>query len=155
MTSRMYTSKADVYSFGVLLFEIFSNGSTPYADLAVAEIVPMVAHAGHRLGRPSPATSEGIVDLIRNCTQMNVARRPAMAAVKAWLEQATATGNLHARFVASVANNSLDGEGLELPRRKPGQVLQAWMLSDEDEMLLGGDKTAEEGDVDNQTESTL
>lgn len=87
INSRVYTSKADVYSFGVLVFEIFSSGGTPYAELQVSEVLSMV-EAGHRLGRPSRATPDGVIMLIRECTQMNVAKRPAMAGVRGWFEAA-------------------------------------------------------------------
>lgn len=85
--SRVYTSKADVYSFGVLVYEMFSHGGTPYAQLAVGEVLAMV-EAGHRLDRPSFTTPQGIVELIRECTQMNMVRRPAMSVVRQWLERA-------------------------------------------------------------------
>lgn len=33
----MYTSKSDVWSYGVVLFEIWANGETPYSDLSVKD----------------------------------------------------------------------------------------------------------------------
>lgn len=130
--SRVYTSKADVYSFGVLLFEVFSNGKTPYAELAAAEVLPMV-RAGHRLERPSPTTPQGILELIRECTQMAVVRRPAMAVVRQWLEQAVRDSNVRRAFCdgggggggAGIAMLADAGPG-------PGAVRQAWAAHGEE-----------------------
>lgn len=80
IATRTYTAKSDVYSMGVLLWEIYSGGATPYAELAAGEIMAAV-RAGHRLARPTASTEEGVVALIRACTQMDVPRRPAMAEV--------------------------------------------------------------------------
>lgn len=76
-----------MYSFGVLCYEIFSRGAVPYAELAVEEVLTMV-QAGHRLGQPSPTTPAGVLELIRECTQLHVAKRPSMALVASWFEHA-------------------------------------------------------------------
>lgn len=97
--SHVYTSKSDVYSFGVLMYEIFSDGGTPYAELAAGEVLAMVA-AGQRLGRPSRTVPEGVVQLIRECTQLSVARRPAMTVVRKWLDKVVRAEDLSQAFVA-------------------------------------------------------
>lgn len=98
VTTRVYTAKSDTYSFGVLLFEIYSGGLTPYANLATTEIVSAV-QAGERLARPGPDTPEDIIHLMRACTTLETAVRPSMASVHAKLAGAwtlidTSTGAL-------------------------------------------------------------
>ena len=80
VTTRVYTTKSDVYSYGVLLYEIFSGGATPHATVSTDQVLRAV-QAGQRLPRPRADTTEDIVTLIRDCTQMDVARRPSMAHV--------------------------------------------------------------------------
>ena len=80
VTTRVYTTKSDVYSYGVLLYEIFSGGATPHATVSTDQVLRAV-QAGQRLPRPRADTTEDVVTLIRDCTQMDVARRPSMAHV--------------------------------------------------------------------------
>ena len=66
---------------------MFSQGATPYADLNVTEIVELVL-SGHQLRRPSVNAPLSVVELIRECTQLNVAKRPAMFTIEKWLTKA-------------------------------------------------------------------
>lgn len=84
MTTRAYSAKSDVYSIGVLLWEIYSGGRTPFAELAIGEVVRAVL-AGARLPRPSAETPQDIMAIIRACTALEVASRPNMARVFARL----------------------------------------------------------------------
>lgn len=78
--TRVYTAKSDVYSYGVVLWEIFAGGAKPYPGLMTAEVQAAV-EAGHRLPPPSNGTPAAVVQLIRDCTQMAVALRPSMQTV--------------------------------------------------------------------------
>jgi hypothetical protein len=44
--------------------------------------------AGERLARPHPDTPEDLVELIRDCTQLNVTQRPSMGRVQEQLSSA-------------------------------------------------------------------
>jgi serine/threonine protein kinase len=61
---RVYTAKSDVYSYGVLLFEIYSGGATPFSNLAASEVLRVVK-AGHRLARPRTDRAEEMFVLMR------------------------------------------------------------------------------------------
>lgn len=50
-----YTTNSDVWSFGITVWEIFSYGQTPYADLSTFEIVDLLLH-GYKLPRPGTVT---------------------------------------------------------------------------------------------------
>ena len=53
LTSRKYTTSSDVWSFGVLLWEIMSEGRLPYSELKVnSQVIAAVTH-GRRLAHPS------------------------------------------------------------------------------------------------------
>ena len=80
VATRTYTAKSDVFSFGVLLWEIYAQGALPYGDMTTEAAFRAVA-AGHRLPRPSVDTSEAVVGLVRDCMHGQVQRRPPMAEV--------------------------------------------------------------------------
>uniref|UniRef100_H2ZIU5 Tyrosine-protein kinase n=1 Tax=Ciona savignyi TaxID=51511 RepID=H2ZIU5_CIOSA len=46
-----FSSKSDVWAFGILVWELFTGGKMPYRALSNTEVVERVAH-GHRLERP-------------------------------------------------------------------------------------------------------
>lgn len=62
-----YTTKSDVWSFGITVWEIFSYGQTPYADLSTFEIVDLLLR-GYKLPRPGAFPFfESCIDL---CSRM-------------------------------------------------------------------------------------
>lgn len=60
-----YSSKSDVWSFGVLMWEVFTFGKTPYGPLSSSEIVDRVER-GFILEKPSAATNE-IYEMMKKC----------------------------------------------------------------------------------------
>ncbi|CAD5229049.1 unnamed protein product [Bursaphelenchus okinawaensis] len=51
-TTQLFTTAADVWAYGVLLFEIFSNGSEPYPNWTGAQIRAKVSKDGSQLTLP-------------------------------------------------------------------------------------------------------
>lgn len=47
-----WTEKGDVWSFGVVAWEVFSYGAEPYADMSNIEVCHAVMHTDRRLPRP-------------------------------------------------------------------------------------------------------
>uniref|UniRef100_A0ACB8EJA5 Uncharacterized protein n=1 Tax=Sphaerodactylus townsendi TaxID=933632 RepID=A0ACB8EJA5_9SAUR len=60
-----YSTKSDVWSFGVLMWEVFSEGKTPYENRSNAEVVEEIS-TGLRLYKPRQASGT-IYKLMRNC----------------------------------------------------------------------------------------
>jgi hypothetical protein len=77
--AHSYDAKIDVYSFGVLLWELFS-AAKPFAQLQAAQIVVAVLV---KRARPSPdplSSPATILALMRCCWSHEPAERPTMAA---------------------------------------------------------------------------
>ncbi|KAK6493846.1 tyrosine-protein kinase TXK-like isoform X1 [Huso huso] len=60
-----YSSKSDVWSFGVLMWEIFTEGRTPFENKSNSEVVDEITR-GHRLYRPHLA-SQTIYKVMYSC----------------------------------------------------------------------------------------
>ncbi|XP_042308087.1 tyrosine-protein kinase ITK/TSK [Sceloporus undulatus] len=69
-----YSTKSDVWSFGVLMWEIFSEGKIPYENKTNAEVVEDIS-AGARLYKPR-LSSNTIYKLMRSCWSEKQEDRP-------------------------------------------------------------------------------
>ncbi|XP_023122118.2 tyrosine-protein kinase Tec isoform X2 [Amphiprion ocellaris] len=69
-----YSSKSDVWSFGVLMWEVFTQGRMPFEQNPNHEVVSMVTQ-GHRLYRPKMATPT-IYDIMQLCWHERPEERP-------------------------------------------------------------------------------
>ncbi|TYZ60069.1 hypothetical protein PybrP1_008739 [[Pythium] brassicae (nom. inval.)] len=77
IVSERYSLSADIYSFGVILWEI-CEAAAPFADLAPGR-VPIAVVQEKKRPRLSPATPQALQTLIQACWQEDAARRPAAA----------------------------------------------------------------------------
>ncbi|KAI1883619.1 hypothetical protein AGOR_G00233440 [Albula goreensis] len=74
-----YSSKSDVWSFGVLMWEVFTEGKMPFEHNPNHEVVMMVTQ-GHRLYRPKMATPN-IYDIMQLCWHERPEERPSFAQI--------------------------------------------------------------------------
>ncbi|XP_063784699.1 platelet-derived growth factor receptor beta [Pseudophryne corroboree] len=85
--NNLYTTLSDVWSFGILLWEIFTLGGTPYPELPMNEQFYNAIKRGYRMSRPSYA-SEEIYEIMQKCWDEKFEKRPSFSALVAL------TGNL-------------------------------------------------------------
>ncbi|XP_077377495.1 fibroblast growth factor receptor 1-A isoform X1 [Festucalex cinctus] len=71
---RIYTHQSDVWSFGVLLWEIFTLGGSPYPGVPVEELFKLLKE-GHRMDKPSTCTHE-LYMMMRDCWHAVPTQRP-------------------------------------------------------------------------------
>ncbi|XP_035514056.1 LOW QUALITY PROTEIN: fibroblast growth factor receptor 1-A [Morone saxatilis] len=71
---RIYTHQSDVWSFGVLLWEIFTLGGSPYPGVPVEELFKLLKE-GHRMDKPSTCTQE-LYMMMRDCWNAVPSQRP-------------------------------------------------------------------------------
>lgn len=70
------TINSDKWSFGVLLWEIYSLGLRPYIGVANHEMAKHL-RKGHRLDQPSACPDEVYAGVMQQCWEVNPAARPA------------------------------------------------------------------------------
>ncbi|NXF40651.1 KSYK kinase, partial [Nyctibius bracteatus] len=80
MNFYKFSSKSDVWSFGVLMWEAFSYGQKPYKGMKGGEVAQMIER-GERMERPEVCPTE-IYDLMKLCWTYNVDGRPGFVAVE-------------------------------------------------------------------------
>ncbi|XP_053061327.1 tyrosine-protein kinase SYK isoform X2 [Acinonyx jubatus] len=75
-----FSSKSDVWSFGVLMWEAFSYGQKPYRGMKGSEVSAML-EKGERMGCPTGCPRE-MYELMKLCWTYEVESRPGFAAVE-------------------------------------------------------------------------
>ncbi|XP_069553464.1 KIT proto-oncogene, receptor tyrosine kinase b [Brachyistius frenatus] len=72
----VYTFESDVWSYGILLWEIFSLGSSPYPGMQVGSAFYHWIQEGHRMNRPEFAPIE-MYDMMLSCWNHDPLKRPS------------------------------------------------------------------------------
>lgn len=72
---RVYTTQSDVWSYGILLWEIMTLGGTPYPSVPSVEKLFQLLRSGHRMEKP-PCCSLEIYMLMRDCWSYQPNERP-------------------------------------------------------------------------------
>lgn len=58
LCERVFNTATDVWSFGILMWELFSLGDSPYPGMDADDQLIMRIHDGYRMARPAFATQE-------------------------------------------------------------------------------------------------
>ncbi|XP_039592073.1 tyrosine-protein kinase receptor Tie-1 isoform X1 [Polypterus senegalus] len=81
----IYTTKSDVWSFGVLLWEIVSLGGTPYCGMTCAELYEKLPQ-GYRMEKPRNCDDE-VYEMMRQCWRDRPYERPTFAQISMQLNR--------------------------------------------------------------------
>ncbi|XP_038068801.1 angiopoietin-1 receptor-like [Patiria miniata] len=87
LTRRVYKSKSDVWSFGILLWEIVTFGSTPYPGIDNKSLVHRLLD-GYRMPKPENCADE-IYDVMLKCWHVQPSNRPSFSELVEILEEMT------------------------------------------------------------------
>ncbi|XP_016403861.1 tyrosine-protein kinase SYK-like isoform X2 [Sinocyclocheilus rhinocerous] len=75
-----FSSKSDVWSFGVLMWEAYSYGQKPYKGMKGNEVIQMI-ESGERMSAPADCPPE-MYDLMRKCWTYKLDERPGFSVVE-------------------------------------------------------------------------
>uniref|UniRef100_A0A8D2PKS8 receptor protein-tyrosine kinase n=1 Tax=Zosterops lateralis melanops TaxID=1220523 RepID=A0A8D2PKS8_ZOSLA len=76
--NNLYTTLSDVWSFGILLWEIFTLGGTPYPELPMNEQFYNAIKRGYRMSKPTHASDE-IYNIMQKCWEEKFEIRPSFS----------------------------------------------------------------------------
>lgn len=74
MTHQVYTSHSDVWSFGILLFEIVTLGATPYPSISAEQLLKVLS-TGYRMEKPNHCHNS-LYEVMNSCWHTNPQARP-------------------------------------------------------------------------------
>uniref|UniRef100_A0A8D1W318 Tyrosine-protein kinase Mer n=1 Tax=Sus scrofa TaxID=9823 RepID=A0A8D1W318_PIG len=85
LADRVYTSKSDVWAFGVTMWEIATRGMTPYPGVQNHEMYDYLLH-GHRLKQPEDCLDE-LYEIMHSCWRAEPLDRPTFSVLRLQLEK--------------------------------------------------------------------
>ncbi|CAI8054072.1 Fibroblast growth factor receptor 2 [Geodia barretti] len=75
--NHLYTEATDVWSYGVTMWEIFTSGRVPYAEIHAMGGLLCQLKGGYRLERPeNKACNDDIYDIMLSCWEKEATERP-------------------------------------------------------------------------------
>ncbi|KAK2164475.1 hypothetical protein LSH36_63g09001 [Paralvinella palmiformis] len=86
LRNYVFTTETDVWSYGVLLWEIFTYGREPYDQVPSAQVASFL-EGGMRLNKPDVASTE-IYSLMKSCWDSDPQKRPSFNEISSRLKQA-------------------------------------------------------------------
>ncbi|XP_059846669.1 platelet-derived growth factor receptor beta [Hypanus sabinus] len=113
--NNLYTTLSDVWSYAVLLWEIFTLGGTPYPELPVNDQFYNAIRSGYRMPKPHYATDE-IYAIMKKCWNDEFEKRPSFSSL------VTSMGNLlsesYKKRYAQVSQEFMKGDHPALRRTR-------------------------------------
>ncbi|XP_059179578.1 fibroblast growth factor receptor 4-like isoform X2 [Physella acuta] len=85
LRDRIFTTQSDVWSFGILLWEIVTMGASPYPNVALADLY-YVLSTGYRMDKPSNCSDE-LYAIMRSCWEDEPLERPNFTQLRFMLEE--------------------------------------------------------------------
>uniref|UniRef100_A0A667X9H8 Tyrosine-protein kinase n=1 Tax=Myripristis murdjan TaxID=586833 RepID=A0A667X9H8_9TELE len=82
---KEFSTKSDVWSYGVLLWEIFSYGRQPYPKMSLKEVKEKVEE-GYRMEAPEDCPP-GVYSLMKSCWEKEPRRRPSFHKLREKLDR--------------------------------------------------------------------
>nr|XP_020657948.1 proto-oncogene tyrosine-protein kinase receptor Ret isoform X2 [Pogona vitticeps] len=102
---HIYTTQSDVWSFGVLLWEIVTLGGNPYPGIAPERLFNLLK-TGYRMEKPENC-SEEMYNVMLRCWKQEPDKRPTFAEISKELEKMMVKSRDYLDLAASTPSDSL------------------------------------------------
>uniref|UniRef100_A0A672SU31 receptor protein-tyrosine kinase n=1 Tax=Sinocyclocheilus grahami TaxID=75366 RepID=A0A672SU31_SINGR len=106
----VYTVQSDVWSYGILLWEIFSLGKSPYPNILVDSKFYKMIKCGYQMSRPDFAPPE-MYTIMKMCWNLEAAERPTFSKISQLIERML--GDTEDQQYKNVQSNAHDDQQLE------------------------------------------
>ncbi len=84
---RQFSTKSDVWSYGILLYELFTKGGTPYPDMKPSEVMRELRLHRYRMPKPpGELCTDEIYMCMQRCWKEDPAERPTFNALFEYFE---------------------------------------------------------------------
>ncbi|XP_026880257.2 mast/stem cell growth factor receptor kita isoform X2 [Electrophorus electricus] len=90
----VYTFESDVWSYGILLWEIFSLGSSPYPGMPVDSKFYKMIKEGYRMDSPEFSPNE-MYEIMQSCWDAKPFKRPCFGKIVEMIEQQISDSTKH------------------------------------------------------------
>ncbi|KAK3558359.1 hypothetical protein QTP86_017231, partial [Hemibagrus guttatus] len=107
----VYTVQSDVWSYGILLWEIFSLGQSPYPNMLVDSKFYKMIKCGYQMSRPNFAPPE-MYTIMKTCWNLEPTERPNFSKIVQLIERLLGE-TLDQTEYQNVVTEELDTEQLE------------------------------------------
>uniref|UniRef100_A0A669CWH2 Tyrosine-protein kinase n=1 Tax=Oreochromis niloticus TaxID=8128 RepID=A0A669CWH2_ORENI len=84
LREKRFSTKSDVWSYGILLWEIYSFGRVPYPRIPLKEVVPRV-EKGYKMDAPDGCPAV-VYDLMKQCWTLDPVMRPSFRMLREKLQ---------------------------------------------------------------------
>ncbi|KAI4899720.1 hypothetical protein NFI96_013629 [Prochilodus magdalenae] len=84
LREKTFSTKSDVWSYGILLWEIYSFGRVPYPRIPLKDVVPRV-EKGYKMDAPDGCPPV-VYDVMKLCWTLDVVQRPSFRDLKERLQ---------------------------------------------------------------------
>lgn len=102
----IFTTKSDVWSFGVFMWEMYSMGEVPYPGMVINEAFIDSISNGYRMSKPDNCPQDVYENVILKCWALDPVQRPSFKDINLYISALVRTEQCQPSFLPVVTNDS-------------------------------------------------
>ncbi|XP_030068873.1 macrophage colony-stimulating factor 1 receptor [Microcaecilia unicolor] len=116
----IYTVQSDVWSYGILLWEIFSLGKSPYPGIMVDGKFYKLVKQGYQMARPDFSPPE-IYEIMKACWSLEPIQRPTFDQICSFIQKQMQIGEGKDQVYKNLSSNKEEQQNQERKAEKYGE----------------------------------